>query len=217
MKGCYQVSLECSPLHSSRTCPHRGGIPPLASFLWPSSERVQQICISPALRTPHLDAVFQLRSHQHSRGAGSLPWTCWPCFFWCSPGYSLLSGLWGHIAGSCPACHPPVPPRPFWHSCVSITLHSVEPSTNLLGVNSIPLLMSLLKMLKVIHSSTDYWGTPPIMFLHLDIEPFTTTLCVQSYNLYLVHQVLSTLQIHIVLIRREGGCGRLCQRPYWSP
>jgi len=38
-----------------------------------------------------------------SRGAGSPPPPCWPCCFWCSPGYSWISGLRGHSAGSCPA------------------------------------------------------------------------------------------------------------------
>jgi len=33
------------------------------------------------------------------------------------PGYSWLSGLWGHIAGSNPASHPPVPSSPFWQGC----------------------------------------------------------------------------------------------------
>jgi len=37
--------------------------------------------------------------------------------FWCSPGYSWLSGLQGHIAGSCSAYHPPVPPGPFQEGC----------------------------------------------------------------------------------------------------
>jgi len=43
-------------------------------------------------------------------GVGGSPHlTCWPCFFARSPWYGWLSGPWGHIAGSCLACHPPVP------------------------------------------------------------------------------------------------------------
>ena len=42
--------------------------------------------------------------------SGSPPSICWPHFFWCSPGYSWLSGLQGHTADSCPDCHSPVSP-----------------------------------------------------------------------------------------------------------
>ena len=37
--------------------------------------------------------------------------------FSCSPGYGWLSGLRAHIAGSCPAVHPPVPPSPSLQGC----------------------------------------------------------------------------------------------------
>ena len=46
-------------------------------------------------------------------GAGSPPLPCWQCFFRCTPGYSWLSGLRGHIADS----HSPVPPGPFPQGC----------------------------------------------------------------------------------------------------
>ena len=49
--------------------------------------------------------------------AGSPLSSCWPCFFWRSPGHGWLSGQWGHIAGSHPACHPPVTPSPFCQGC----------------------------------------------------------------------------------------------------
>jgi len=52
-----------------------------------------------------------------SRGAGSPPLPCWPHFLWCSPGYSWLSRLWRHTAGSCPTRHPPVPLGPFQQGC----------------------------------------------------------------------------------------------------
>ncbi|KFW65451.1 MAM domain-containing glycosylphosphatidylinositol anchor protein 2, partial [Pygoscelis adeliae] len=50
-------------------------------------------------------------SPEQSRGAESPPSTCWPRCFGCSPGDDWPSGLRAHIAGSCPAFHPPVPPR----------------------------------------------------------------------------------------------------------
>ena len=34
-------------------------------FLWPSLDTRQQVHFSPVLRTPHLDTVLQMRSHQH--------------------------------------------------------------------------------------------------------------------------------------------------------
>ena len=99
-------------------CPHREGVPSIGSFLWSSSG-----C---SLTGPHLSCTedFTPRhsmpgevSPAQSRGAESPPSICWPCYFWCSPGYGWLSGLQGHIAGSCPAYHPPLPPRPFWQRC----------------------------------------------------------------------------------------------------
>ena len=44
---------------------HRGRVPSLGSFLWPSSGCLQQVYISPVLRVPHLAAVAQVRPHQH--------------------------------------------------------------------------------------------------------------------------------------------------------
>ena len=51
-------------------------------------------------------------SPTQSRGAVLPLLICWAHFFSCSPGYGWLSGLWGHIVGSCAASHPPVPPGP---------------------------------------------------------------------------------------------------------
>jgi len=51
-------------------------------------------------------------SPEQNRGSESLPSTCWPCCSWCSPGYSWPSGLWEHIAGSCPVFHSSLPPSP---------------------------------------------------------------------------------------------------------
>ena len=52
-----------------------------------------------------------------SRGVGSLPLNCWLCCFWCSPGYGWPSELREHIAGSCPASHPPVSLGLFQQGC----------------------------------------------------------------------------------------------------
>ena len=48
-----------------------------------------------------------------SRGAGSPPLTCWPHFFWCTPGCSWLSGLWVQHCWLMSSCHPPVSPKSF--------------------------------------------------------------------------------------------------------
>jgi len=102
------------------SCPHREGAPFLGSSLCPSSGH--------ALRDPHLfcteDSTLghstpaQVSAAQ-SRQAGSPLSMCWPCFFWCSLGYGWLGGPRGHIAGSCPAYHPAVPPRPFQRGLLS--------------------------------------------------------------------------------------------------
>ena len=47
----------------------------LDHFCGPSLDTLQQIRISPALRTSHLDAVLQMRSHQHRvEGQDHLPY-----------------------------------------------------------------------------------------------------------------------------------------------
>ena len=56
-------------------------------------------------------------SPECSRGAESPPLFCWPCFFWCSPGYGWASGLRSHIIGSCQAFLPPVSPSPSPQGC----------------------------------------------------------------------------------------------------
>ena len=86
--------------------PHRRVVLSPGSFLRPSSWHT--------LTGPHLSCTY-IRW-----GVGPPPSPCWPCFF-CSPGYGWLSGLWGHAAGSCPACQLPVPPSPFWQSCVLLS------------------------------------------------------------------------------------------------
>lgn len=78
---------------------------------------LMEVCLNvyvfPVLRTPHLIQF----SRWGFTSTESAPLTCWPRFFGCSPGYNWLSGLWGHIANSCPAHHPPVPPRLFQQGC----------------------------------------------------------------------------------------------------
>ncbi|KAK4827142.1 LOW QUALITY PROTEIN: hypothetical protein QYF61_014736 [Mycteria americana] len=54
--------------------------------------------------------------------------------------------------------------------------HSLVLLADLLRVHSIPLSMSLTKMLNSAGPNTDPWGTPLITGLHLDIEPLTATL-----------------------------------------
>jgi len=62
-------------------------------------------------------------SQIQTRGAKSHPIPCCPCCFGCSSGHSWNSELWGHIAGSCPACQPSVPPGSFQQGCISFFLH----------------------------------------------------------------------------------------------
>ena len=69
---------------------------PLDHFCGPPLDVLQQVHVSPVLRTPD-----QVRSHQcRAERQDPLPF---PCCFGCSPRYSWHSGLRGHIACSCPA------------------------------------------------------------------------------------------------------------------
>ena len=79
LKGCYQVSLEPSLLQAERSQLSQpilivGVFHPLAYFCDPSLDLLQQICVSPVLRTPHLDSELQVRSHQcRAEGQDDLP------------------------------------------------------------------------------------------------------------------------------------------------
>jgi len=107
--------------------PHRRDAPAPRSFLWPSS--------GPAPTGPCLSCAEGSRagrrtpggvSPEQSRRAESPPSTCWPRFFWRSPGYGWPCWLPAHIGGSCPAFHAPVAPSPSWQGCSqSLHLHSV--------------------------------------------------------------------------------------------
>ena len=83
-------------------------VPSLGSFLLPSSGNF--CCTEDTTSGGCTSGDISL---VQSRGAGSPPSYFWLHFFWCSPGHSWLSGLWGHIAGLCPVCHQPVPPNLF--------------------------------------------------------------------------------------------------------
>jgi len=51
---------------------------PLDHFCGPRMDTLQQLCVSPALSTPHLDAVLQVRSQSTEQRVGS---PSSPCFF----------------------------------------------------------------------------------------------------------------------------------------
>jgi len=86
-------------------------------FCSPSLDALHKVYASPAL-TPHLDAVLQVRPYQcRVEGQDHLPQPTGHISFDCSPGYGWLSGLRGHITGSCPASHPPAPPGLFRQGC----------------------------------------------------------------------------------------------------
>ena len=70
--GCTAPALSASP--------HTEVLHPFNHFCDPPLEELQQLHISPVLRTPHLDAALQVRSDSTapSRGAGSSPFPCWP-------------------------------------------------------------------------------------------------------------------------------------------
>ena len=66
---------------------------PLDHFCGPSLGTLQKFFVSPVLKTPHLDTVLQVRSHQRRvEGQGSPPSNFCPRFFWCRPGYSWFLG-----------------------------------------------------------------------------------------------------------------------------
>ena len=101
-------------------------------------------------------------------------------------------------------------------SGMSSTPHCLVPSSNLLRMHLISMSMSLMKILKRLSFSSDCWGMPLAIDLHLDIEPLTTALWVWSCNQSpSIEQ--STHHIHIFPIWRAGCCGEPCLRSFWSP
>jgi len=111
-----------------------------------------------------------------------------------------------------------------WAHCSAslgiLSLKHFDHTTQLLGVihkqlrvPSIPLSMSLMKVLKSTSPSTDAWGATD---LHLYTGPLTT---ISGYDLATSSSCAeqSTHQIDIFPIWREECYEGLCQRPYWSP
>mgnify|MGYP001864314314 CR=1 FL=1 len=88
-------------------------------------------------------------------------------------------------------------------SGVLTTPHSLVSSTNLLSVHSIPLPVSLMKILKSSGSSIDYWETPLVADLHLDIAPLTTTLWVQCHNQFLIHWTVHPPNPYVSNLKRR--------------
>lgn len=60
---------------------------------------------------------------ERSRGRESPPLIYWSHFFWCTSGYSWLSGLQKHIAWSCWASHQLTPPSTSPQGCFQSILH----------------------------------------------------------------------------------------------
>jgi len=104
-------------------------VPSLGSFFWPSAGCTPARPCPPCTEdsTPGCSTPGEVSPVQ-SRGAGSPTLPCWPHFFWCSPSYNWLSELQGHIAGSCPACHPLVPPSAFQQGCAPSLYSLYSPS-----------------------------------------------------------------------------------------
>ena len=127
LKGCNKVSLESSLPQAEQpqlSQPFLIGELLYASdcFCGPSLEMLQQVHVFRVLRAPDLDTVLQVGCLQ-SRGAESPSSTCWPLFFWCSPGYSWPSGLWAHTDSSYWASRQPTLPSPSPQGCSSSILH----------------------------------------------------------------------------------------------
>ena len=62
-------------------------------------------------------------SQEQSREREPPRLTCWPCFFWWSPGYGCLSRVQVHIARSCWASRQPVCSSPSPQGCSQSILH----------------------------------------------------------------------------------------------
>jgi len=79
LRGCYQNTSELSVLQAEQpqlSQPVLLGemFRPLDHFCGPALDALQQVYVSPVLRTPHLDAVLQVSPHQHRvEGQDHLP------------------------------------------------------------------------------------------------------------------------------------------------
>lgn len=85
------------------------------SILWPSSGLIPTGPCLFCTGDPRAGCNIPDWSQQ-SREVESPPLTCWPCYFSCSSGSRLFSGLWVHIAGFYPSFHPPLSHRSFFLS-----------------------------------------------------------------------------------------------------
>ena len=61
-------------------CPRREAFHSWDHFNGPPLYALQQVHISPAPRSPHLDTVLQVRSHSTEQRGRITSLTCWPCF-----------------------------------------------------------------------------------------------------------------------------------------
>ena len=78
----------------------------------------QQVHVSPVLRSPHLDAVLQVRSYQcRAEGQDHLPRPTGHAAFDAAQVTVGFLGCERHTAASSQDCHPPVPPSPFQQVC----------------------------------------------------------------------------------------------------
>ena len=59
-----------------------------------------------------------------------------------------------------------------------------------LRMNSIPLSMSLIKVLNSVGHNTESWGMQLIAVFHLDIELLTITLRMQPPSEFLIHETV---------------------------
>jgi len=122
--GNFGVDLDDVRIYCSQVTPELsqpvllGKVFHILDCFWGFSLNVlQQVHISCTVDSSSGYSIPGEASPVQSRGTGSPPSLYWPWFFCCRPGYGWLSGPRGHIAASCPAHHPPLPPSPFQQGC----------------------------------------------------------------------------------------------------
>jgi len=81
----------------------------LGHFCGPPLDALQQLHVSPVLRTPHLGTVLQMRPHQCKAEGQDHPLILLATLPLMQHRTWLALGLQGHISDSRPACHPPAP------------------------------------------------------------------------------------------------------------
>ena len=104
---------------------------------------------------------------------------------------------------------------PGWHpSDVWTAPHSLVSSANFLRMHSIPLSMSLMKILK--SNQSQHWllgDTIHHTAFHPDMEPLTTTLWTWSCNQFFFHWTVHPSNPYLSGVERRICCGVPCQRP----